>query len=494
MKNKLKMLAIDLGASSGRGIIGEFDGERITLRENHRFPNEPVLLNGSLRWDILRIFHEIKKALGKCATGEDRDIRSIGIDTWGVDYGLIDKAGQLMENPFHYRDGRTAQMIEKAFTLLPKEEIYRITGTQFMDFNTVFQLLSHLSAADPWQMERADKLLFTPDLLNYFLTGQARCEYTIASTSQLLDARTRDWSRELIRAMGIPGRLFSPIVRPGTVLGPLLPALTEEIGALEARVISIASHDTASAVVSVPATSEDFVYISSGTWSLMGCELQEPRIDPRTAEYQFTNEGGYGGTIRLLKNIMGLWLEQESKRQWEREGETVTFDGLSSMAMASPEHQCFIDPDYPAFSPPGDLPRRIAEYCRKTGQYVPQTKGEIVRCIFDSLAMKYRNVMEKIEELRGAPVSLINIVGGGTKEAPLCQLAANACGKPVHAGPVEATACGNIAVQAMALGEISSLAQARELIRASFPIVSYQPADTEKWDAAYRRYLAVTEN
>lgn len=480
----LKMLAIDLGASSGRGIIGTFDGNKITLRENHRFPNEPVNVNGAFRWDILRIFHEIKKALIACATTDDRDIKSIGIDTWGVDYGLIDKKGQLLSNPYHYRDLRTRTAMDKAFSVVPKSEIYKITGTQFLDFNTVFQLITE----DKDRLAMADKMLFIPDLLNYFLTGKAASEYTIASTAQMLDAHKRDWSGELLGKLGIPERLLCPINPAGTVLGGLLSTVTDEVGKLDAKVINVASHDTASAVVSVPSTESDFVYISSGTWSLMGCECDSPQINELTEKYDFTNEGGYNGKIRLLKNIMGLWLEQESKRQWEREGEKVTYDQLSDMAMASTPHKCFIDPEYPEFSPPGNLPARIVEFCRKTGQPVPENKGEIIRCIFDSLAMKYRDVVEKIEEIRGKSVSSINIVGGGTKEAPLCQLAANACKKPVYAGPVEATACGNIAVQAMALGEIGSLSQAREVIKNSFDVKEYHPVDGDMWDQGYERF------
>ncbi len=487
----LKMLAIDLGASSGRGIVGEFDGDKLTLRENHRFPNEPVLINGTFRWDIMRIFHEIKLAMGKCAISDDRDIASMGIDTWGVDYGFIDKCGQLMDNPYNYRDLRTTGMQEKAFELVSKADIYKTTGIQFANLNSLFQLMAVKNSRDPWQFEKADKMLFIPDLLNYFLTGIPACEYTIASTSQMLDAYKRDWARDMLEKLGLPTHLLQNIVMPGNVLGDILPAITDEIGKLSAKVVNVASHDTASAVVSVPSDNKDFVYISSGTWSLMGCEYPEPLINEKTEKYNFTNEGGYGNSIRLLKNIMGLWLEQESKRQWEREGQKTTYDELSNMAMASEPLKCFIDPDAPEFAPPGDQPRRIAEFCRRTGQYVPETKGEIIRCIFDSLAMKYRYVVKGIEEIRGTSVPSINIVGGGTKEAPLCQLAANACGKPVYAGPVEATAIGNLMVQAMAMGEVKDLSEAREVVRRSFEIKCYEPHDTDKFDAAYDRFLSI---
>ncbi len=487
----LKMLAIDLGASSGRGIVGTFDGDKLSLRENHRFPNEPVLINGAFRWDIMRIFHEIKLAMGKCATSDDRDIASMGIDTWGVDYGFIDKCGQLMDNPYNYRDLRTTGMQEKAFELVPKSEIYKTTGIQFVNLNSLFQLLATKNSAHPWQFDVADKLLFIPDLLNYFLTGIPACEYTIASTSQMLDAKKRDWAYDMMKALGLPTDLLQKIVMPGNVLGDILPGVTDEIGKLNAKVVNVASHDTASAVVSVPSDNKDFVYISSGTWSLMGCEYPEPLINPLTEKYNFTNEGGFDNSIRLLKNIMGLWLEQESKRQWEREGEKTTYDQLSDMAMASEPLKCFIDPDSPEFTPPGDQPRRIAEFCRRTGQYVPQSKGEIIRCIFESLAMKYRYVVKAIEEIRGTKVPSINIVGGGTKEAPLCQLTANACGIPVYAGPVEATAIGNLLVQAIAMGEIRDLAEAREVVRRSFEIKCYEPQGTDAFDAAYERFVSI---
>ena len=487
---KFKMLAIDLGASSGRGIIGSFDGERLALEENHRFPNEPVTIAGQFTWDMLRIFHEIKEAIRKCALSDDRDIASIGIDTWGVDYGLLDKNGHLLGNPVHYRDMRTAGIQDYAFKTVPKDDIYAVTGIQFMDFNTVFQLIAELRD-NPEKLAAADKLLFTPDLLNYFLTGVKETEYTIASTGALLDAKTRNWATGLIDRFGIPRRLFTDISMPGTPVGPLLPELREEFGGINPTVVHTAAHDTASAVVAVPAKGDSFVYISSGTWSLMGTELKEPLVTKESFGYDFTNEGCVGNTIRFLKNIMGLWLEQESKRQWAREGKKVTYDELSDMAVASEPLKCIINPDDTVFTPPGDMPGRIAEYCRKTGQYVPETMGEFVRCIFDSLALKYRYTVECIDKLQGRRTPFINIVGGGTKEIPLCQFAADACGRPVYAGPVEATAIGNIAVQLIAAGEIKDVAEARHIVRNSFEIKHYEPntADSARWDDGYARFL-----
>lgn len=489
---KTKFLAIDLGASSGRGIVGTFDGQKITLAENHRFPNEPVMAAGQYTWDILRIYHEIKNAIRKCALGDDRDIVSIGIDTWGVDFGLIDKNGHLLGNPVHYRDARNDAMPEYAATLVSPDWVYEKTGIQVVDFNTLYQLLA-VKKDSPEILSAAENMLFVPDLLNYFLTGVKQTEYTIASTSQMLDAKARDWSWELIEKFGFPKKLFSNIVMPGTKVGALRPDVIEEVGNIKANVVSVAAHDTGSAVMAVPATSDKFIWISSGTWSIMGTEAKEPVISDRTRECNFTNEGGANGTIRFSKNITGLWLEQESKRQWEREGEKLSFAELSDMAAKSEPFKCFIDPDEPRFSAPGNLPRRIVEYCCETGQKVPETKGEIVRCILESLALKYRYTVDMIDDLSGERIPSINVVGGGTQEKPLMQFTANACGRPVSAGPIEATALGNIIAQAIAAGEIKDIWQGREVIRNSFDIDTYEPRDTAAWDAAYERFYKLVK-
>jgi len=479
----LKMLAIDLGASSGRGIIGEFDGKKLSLRENHRFTNDPVNINGSFMWDILRIFFEIKNSLRKCAVSDDKDIKTIGIDTWGVDFGLLDKTGRLIENPYHYRDSRTDDINIEAYKRIPRDKLYDITGLQYMQFNTIFQLLA-LSVQRPHVFDNAETLLFTPDLLNYFLTGIKKTEYTIASTSNLLDAKKRTWAKELFNPMGIPEKLFTEIVAPGNILGGLLPEVLNDVGDIKAQIVNVASHDTGSAIAAVPAKGENFVYISSGTWSLMGTEAKEPIINEKSALYDFTNEGGVNNTIRVLRNVAGLWLEQESKRQWEREGEKTTFGELSEMARKAEPLKCLINVDSPEFVAPGNMPERIMDFCRRTGQYVPQTKGEIIRCIFDSLALAYKRTLAQINELQGVKAPFIHIVGGGTQEAVLCQLTADACGIPVYAGPIEATAIGNIAAQMMALGEISSLSEAREIIADSFDVVCYEPKEAGIWDEA----------
>lgn len=493
MSKTLKMLAIDLGASSGRGIVGKFDGNKITLEETHRFTNDPVNIHGSLYWDTLKLFTEIKAAINNCVLSENKDIKSISIDTWGVDFGLLDAAGQMIGNPYNYRDPRlTYELMDELFDIIPKEELYKVTGTQFCNFNSIYQLFSFRK--DPYKFQNAKNMLFIPDLLKYFLTGTKQTEYTIASTSQLLDAKTRNWAWDIIDKLGFPKDMFGEIVQPGTSAGKLMPHVLEEVGHTDAEVIACASHDTASAVVAVPAKNEDFVYISSGTWSLMGKEIPEPITNDLAYKYDITNEGGTDRKIRFLKNIMGLWIEQESRRQWAREGEKLSFNELSDMAMASKPLQCFINPNDLVFQTPGNMPRRIVEYCKKTGQYVPQTKGEIVRCIFDSLAMAYRSTVERIDEITGKKSPFINIVGGGTKEVPLCKLTANACGRPVYTGPVEATALGNISVQAIAAGEIKDLWQAREVIANSFEISCFEPEETQMWDDGYGRYLDIVNN
>ncbi|MBO5126699.1 MAG: rhamnulokinase, partial [Clostridia bacterium] len=490
MANK-KMLAIDLGASSGRGIIGKFDGEKITLEEIHRFSNDPVMLPTGFYWDTLRILFEIKTAILNASHAGGVD--TIGIDTWGVDYGYLDKNGALLSNPYNYRDVRTEGIQDYVFqNIAPLSEIYGVTGIQSLNLNSIYQIAADLRD-HPWVVENAETMLFMPDLLGYMLTGEKKTEYTIASTGAILDAEKRDYALDLLAKFGLPEKLHCEIVQPGTELGALLPAIEEETGNTGAKVIKVASHDTASAVLAVPAEDEDFLYISSGTWSLMGIESKTPVINELSAKYNFTNEGGVFGTIRILKNIMGLWIEQESRRQWTREGTKYSFDELSEMALASKPFQCFIDPDDQLFATAGNMPRRIREYCEKTGQHVPETVGEIVRCIFESLALRYRWTAEKLEELTGRTYPVINIVGGGTKEEMLSQFTADASHRKVCAGPVEATALGNIAMQCIASGEIKDMWEARRIIRNSTDIKEYAPdmENAAAWDEAYARFLKI---
>ena len=488
-----RMLAVDLGASSGRGIIGAFDGKKIDLSEIHRFSNDPVMTVGGFFWDTFRLLHEIKASV--LASSADGGADTLAIDTWGCDYGYIDKKGVLLSNPYHYRDARTDKVPDYIFeNLIPRDELYGITGIQSMKFNTLYQLVSDVLER-PWLPEQADKILNMPDLLGYLLTGEKKSEYTIVSTGSLLDAKARAWSTELFDRVGLKKSLFCDLVEPGYDLGPLLPFIEEETGKTGVRVVKVGSHDTASAVLSVPAKNSDFLYISSGTWSLMGIESPEPVINDVSLKYDFTNEGGVFGTIRLLKNIMGLWLEQECRRQWTREGTKYSFDELTGMALSSKPMQSIINPDDLLFSPAGNMPERIRAYCRATGQHVPGTVGEIVRCIFESLALRYRWTAEKLEEMTGRSYPVINIVGGGTKEETLSQFAADASGRFVVAGPVEATAAGNIAMQAIAAGDIGDIWQAREVIGNSFDVREYAPDASSRgaWDEAYGRFLSLPE-
>ena len=480
-----RVLAFDLGASSGRAMLAQFDGNSIEIEEIHRFSNDPVMVNGTLYWDILRLFFEIKQGISKAHHAGGFD--SIGIDTWGVDFGFLDENGVMIENPVHYRDNRNAGYGEKALEKLPRKRFYEIAGLQFMDINTAIQLYS-IAQNRPQLLERAKTMLFTPDLLCYMLTGEKNTEYSIASTSQLLDAKKRDWSDEILNALGIPKRILAPIVKSGSKAGRLSAEICEELGVPAADVIATCEHDTASAVVSVPAADKDFIYISSGTWSLFGTELEEPMLDEKALKHNITNEGGFGGSIRFLKNIMGLWLIQESRRQWIREGKIYSFAELENHARVSQPFRCFIDPDAPEFVPQGNMPRRVQAYCERTNQYVPKTPGEILRCIYESIAMKYRETYGMIHDATGKRYSTIHIVGGGTKDTLLCQMTANACGVNVVAGPVEATVLGNVAVQLIALGEITDIWQARKIIAASQEPKAYAPEDTQDWDAAYSRY------
>ena len=485
-----KVLAFDFGASSGRAIIGSFDGEKITLKEVHRFTNDPVDLGGTLYWDVLRLFYEIKQGIVKAKIAGGFD--SIGIDTWGVDFGLIDKNGRLLENPVHYRDKRTSGLVEESFKSVPRQKMYDITGIQFMELNTLFQLIS-LKKQRPEMLERADKMLFMPDLFAYFLTGKMCSEYSIASTSQLIDINTRSWSKELLDAFGIKESLFAPLTEPGTQLGNLSKEICEECGVESVPVISVCGHDTQSAITAVPCESGDFAFLSSGTWSLFGTELQKPIVNETSLKINITNEGGFGGTTGFLKNIIGLWLIQESRRQWQREGKDYSYADLEKLALSEEPFKCFIDPDAPEFVPQGNIPERVREFCRKTGQYVPESVGEIMRCIYESLAMKYRMTFEKLCECTGKDYPVIHVIGGGTKDGLLCRMTASSCGKTVKAGPIEATVIGNVAVQLMSDGTIGSISEARKAVAASESLKTYEPENTDEWIKAYESFVKIAK-
>ena len=483
-----RVLAFDFGASSGRAIIGCFDGDKITLEEVHRFSNDPVSVGGTVYWDVLRLFYEIKQGIVKAKIAGGFD--SIGIDTWGVDFGLIDSEGKLMENPVHYRDTRTAGLVEESFKTMPKEKLYGITGIQFMELNTLFQLIS-LKKYRPWMLERADKMLFMPDLFAYMLTGKMCAEYSIATTSQLIDLETKSWSKEILDAFGIKKSLFAPLVKPGTVLGELSKEICEECGVDPVPVISVCGHDTQSAITSVPCEDGDFAFLSSGTWSLFGTELDKPIVNETSMNINITNEGGFDDSTGFLKNIIGLWLIQESRRQWKREGEEYSYADLEKLALAAEPFKCFIDPDAPEFVPHGNIPERVREFCRRTGQYVPQTVGEVMRCIYESLAMKYRLTFEKLRECTKRDYPVIHVIGGGTKDGLLCQMTANSCDRTVKAGPIEATVMGNVAVQLMSDGSVDNIGQARKIIADSSELKIFEPKDTGDWAKAYEDFLKI---
>jgi len=493
MSDVVKMLAVDLGASNGRVILGILENGVLKLHEVHRFSNDPVMVNGNLYWDVLRLFHEIKQGVLNCVRLGNRDISSIAIDAWGVDFGLLDRQGNLLGNPYHYRDKRTDGMIDKIQEQISKEELYNITGIEFMWFNTIFQLYS-MKLNNPSLLDTAGSLLLIPDLMNYFLSGKKATEYSIATTTQLLDAHTKCWSDKIIKQIGLPREIFTDIIPSGTIIGDLTDELAKELGISKIKVIAVAGHDTQSAIAAVPASSSDFAYISCGTWSLMGFESDSPIINEKSMSLSVTNEGGIGGKITVLKNIMGLWLVQECKRYWDKVGEGCTYAELDFESMHSEPFRSFIDPDHYSMIAPGNMPDRIKEYCRKTGQPVPETKGEIVRCIIQSLALKYRMTLEKLEDLLGKPLPVIHMVGGGIKDKLLCQFTADATGRNVIAGPVEGSSIGNILVQAMALGRIKDINQMRNIVKASFPIVIYSPGDKERWDKAYNVFRDIIKN
>jgi sugar (pentulose or hexulose) kinase len=491
-------LALDLGASNGRAVIGRFDGSRLALEEIHRFPNGPVALPrlgahvsaaqpASLYWDALALFCEVKQGLAKAVKCCGPDLASAGLDTWGVDFALLDRQGGLIGNPYHYRDSRTDGMVEEACRRVPREEIFASTGIQFMQLNTLIQLFAMAEQRSPL-LDIADRLLMMPDLLNYFLTGQRVSEYTDASTSQCMDMRTGRWANELIARLGIPTHIFPPVVQPGTVLGPLLPAVAEEIAAGGIVMVAPGTHDTGSAVAAVPAESDDYAYLSSGTWSLIGVESRQAVINDKTLAFNFTNEGGVCNTIRLLKNIAGLWLIQECRRVWQQEGTQLSWSDITALAADAPPFTAVLDVDAKDFLAPGDMPARIRDYCARTGQPVPGDRGTIARVVFESLALRYRHVQEMMDDLVGRRIGTLHIVGGGSQNRMVNQFAADCIGRPVVAGPVEATAIGNLLMQMLAMHAIGSLEEGRQVVRNSFATERFEPDGQGPWDEAYERF------
>jgi rhamnulokinase len=482
----LRLVAVDLGAESGRVVVGAFDGARLALHDVCRFPNVPVTLNGTLHWDFLRLFGDVSAGLRAAAA--DGPVASLGVDTWGVDFGLLDARGRLLGNPVHYRDARTEGMVDEAVAMVPRAEIYGATGIQFMPINTLYQLFSMARAGDP-QLGGADRLLMMGDLFAHFLCGSSLAEYTNASTSQMLDPFTRDWARPLLERLGIPTGLLPEIVQPGTVLGPLRPDVAAGTGLAVARVVAPGSHDTASAVVGAPLADRWTAFLSSGTWSLIGLEVAAPVVSEVTLAANLTNEGGVAGTIRLLRNVMGLWLIQETRRALWPSGAAPSYEELAELAESAPAFTAFIDPDDERFLRPGDLPARVRAFCRETGQREPGDTGTLMRVLLESLALRYAIVVDELAAASGHPVRAIHVVGGGSNHRLLCRLTAGATGLPVRAGPVEATAIGNLAVQAIAAGELASVAEARQLVARSFPITSYEPEGD--WAEARARFASL---
>jgi rhamnulokinase len=479
--------AVDLGASGGRVMTGRVGGGTLLLEEAHRFGNEPVRAGGTLYWDILRLYADVLGGL-RTAT-RDSDLASIGIDSWGVDYGLLRRDGTLLGNPVHYRDTRTDGLAGEVAGRIGAAALYAMTGIQQLPFNTLYQLTA---AARAGQLDGAATMLLIPDLLAYWLTGETGAEVTNASTTQLLDARHQQWAGGLIATAGLPARLFPPLRQPGTVIGPLRPEVGTPLGVAGRcgpRVIAVGSHDTASAVVAVPAAGRDFAYISSGTWSLVGMELDQPVLTEASRAANFTNETGVDGTVRYLRNVMGLWLLQESIRTWAAAGQPAVLAGLLTAAAQLPPLRAVIDPDDPEFLPPGDMPARIAGAARRTGQPPPGGPPAVVRCVLDSLALAYRRAIRQVQELSGRSVDTVHVVGGGARNDLLLQLTADACGLPVVAGPVEATALGNILVQARALGAApTSLPGMRTLLRTTQSLRRFEPSgDGAAWASAAAR-------
>lgn len=485
-----KYLAFDFGASGGRAYIGSFDGEKLDIEEIHRFSNDPVIFAGTMYWDVLRLFYEIKQSLIKAkAYGK---IESLGIDTWGVDFGLIRKNGALSDNPVHYRDSRTEGMLEKAFEKIDKSRLYEITGNQFMEINTAFQLMA-LMEKDPELLEKSDKFLMMPDLFGYMLTGNKKCEISIASTTQLFDQKNKCWSDEVVEALGIDKKILPELIASGSVLGEISDELCRELEIEKIKVVAVCGHDTQDAMLCVPAKEDDFIFISCGTWSLFGTELSEPLVSEKSYELNITNETGFEGKISFLKNIIGLWLIQESRRAFIKQGKDYSFADMENMARQAEGFRCFIDPDDPVFTPAGNIPQRVKQYCEKTGQYIPQTDGEVLRCIYESLALKYKNAMLEIKQCTGKSYNEIYIVGGGVKDSFLCQSTADACGCRVISGSDQATVLGNIACQLIADGELASLKQARQVMGNSCKTRAYESENNEAWNMAYERFKKVTK-
>ncbi|MDR2562195.1 MAG: rhamnulokinase [Holophagales bacterium] len=476
----MSYLAIDLGAGSGRAIVGRIDGDRLQLEEILRFDNSPVRLGNTIYWDFLSLFANVKRGIA-LAVKKGHDLNGIGVDTWGVDFGLLDSLGNLLGNPVTYRDSRTGNMSLEAFKAISKSDMFQVSGIQLMEINTLFQLLSLKKANDP-SLQVAHKLLFVPDLVNYFLAGKSTNEYTIASTSQLLNAKAKAWDRVLFDKLGLPISIMGNIVFPGAIIGPLMPSIIEETGAGQAKVFAIGSHDTASAIGSIPGDGENWAFLSSGTWSLLGVTANDAILTQNALANDFTNEGGVNGKILFMRNITGLWLLQRLIAEWaEDEGAAQPYDELLSAALTSVPFKSIVNTDDQAFSNPAKMSSAIQDYCQKTDQHMPETKGELVLCVLESLAVKYHDVMDKLKACSGKVIDKLYVVGGGSQNALLNQFTADALNMEVVVGLTEATAIGNIMQQAIANQRIVDWAAAHEIIKNSFTFETFKPTGHEKW-------------
>lgn len=480
-------LALDMGASSVRLVLGTLDSGRLAFRELDRLENGPVDIRGNLHWDVLRIWRWIEEVVARCMQEGMQRPATLGVDAWGVDFGLLDERGELLGNPYHYRDRRTEGVRQRTFAEVSEERLYGITGIQQMPINTLFQLYAMREADDP-RLRAATHLLFMPDLITYWLTGVRSCEYTVASTSQLLDARKRNWAGEIIRELDLPSSLFPPIAAPGTVIGNVTGAAAGLREINGAAVVAACSHDTASAVAAIPDLEAESAFISSGTWSLVGVEVEQPILSETARRLNFTNEGGFGDTIRLLKNVSGLWLLQECRRCWRNEGVEAGWDDILEQAARAPALRSTVDPDEPRFLNPPDMVAAIREFCERSGQPVPQTMGEVARCCLESLALRYRWIVEALESLTGRDIRVLRVVGGGSNNNLLNQLTADICGREVVAGPVEATALGNLLVQLLATGRLEDIAAGRRLVADSFDRRRFEPKAVAGLDAAFDRF------
>lgn len=483
-------LGIDLGAESGRVLAGLLDGKQIRLEEIYRFSNGPVPVAGTRRWNVIGLWSSILKGLSLAAQKYGDQITSVGVDTWGVDYVLLSEKQELLGQPYHYRDSRTEGMLKLAISRVPQEDIFNATGLQFMELNTLYQLLA-MQETDPDLLNQVETFLLIPDFFHWLLSGSQVVEFTNATTTQCLNPKTGDWAKDLLSNLEIPTTMLPKVIPPGTKLGTLRDEVMQQTGLGKIDVIAPATHDTASAVAAIPTShtgTADWAYISSGTWSLMGVEVNSAVLGQRAFELNFTNEGGVDGTYRLLKNIMGLWLVQECRRAYERRGKTLDYSELANAAAAADAFRSLVDPDDPRFLSPDDMLDAIKNYCEETKQPIPETEGQFIRCALESLALKYRKVLGWLEELTGTPIEVIHIVGGGTKNELLNQFTANSCQVPVITGPVEATGLGNVLVQARAAGSVSSLAEIREIVLNSTETNRYEPQDSEIWNQAVQRF------